>query len=400
MKCPHCGQEHSDDTKFCPKTGKKLESQSFTCNNPECNYRQPLPLNAEFCPNCGCLLKKEYKNNCDHDGLLEHHKHQNKRRDRRYKSNTSFPDKQINAESTSLSNYIIIECADNASIYLREYQDGYRLHEVKLKKGTNQLSISKYPFLGNGFHFDLEAYNHQSRIISIDLEHYESSSIPDFWMMFHGCSSLHEINLNSLSSARPTNLGLMFSECSSIERVDLSMLNTRFVTTMWNMFDGCRNLKCINFKGFSTVNNKTFRAFFCNCESIEYLDVSDFDTSSVKDDDDPGIVFALGGGFQAMFSGCKSLKELDLSNFQTLGARVINQLFYDCSSLISINLSNWDLSNIISCKEMFNGCKSLKQIKAYGCNRTTLQLVRKALNEASLWGVKIDTDNIMFKIFG
>lgn len=53
MKCPHCGQEHPDDTKFCPQTGKKVESQYFTCNNPDCNYRRPLPLSAKFCPNCG-----------------------------------------------------------------------------------------------------------------------------------------------------------------------------------------------------------------------------------------------------------------------------------------------------------------------------------------------------------
>lgn len=66
MKCPHCGQEHPDDTKFCPQTGKKVESQYFTCNNPECNFRQPLPLSAKFCPNCGTHLVEDnnvpYKN--------------------------------------------------------------------------------------------------------------------------------------------------------------------------------------------------------------------------------------------------------------------------------------------------------------------------------------------------
>lgn len=64
MKCPHCGQEHPDDTKFCPQTGKKIESQSFTCNNPACDYRQPLPISAKFCPNCGKELLKFYKNTC------------------------------------------------------------------------------------------------------------------------------------------------------------------------------------------------------------------------------------------------------------------------------------------------------------------------------------------------
>lgn len=53
MKCPHCGQEHPDNTKFCPETGKKLEQQLRFCDKPDCNFRQPLPPTANFCPNCG-----------------------------------------------------------------------------------------------------------------------------------------------------------------------------------------------------------------------------------------------------------------------------------------------------------------------------------------------------------
>lgn len=53
MKCPHCGQEHPDATKFCPETGKKMESQSWICLNPDCDFREPLPMSAKFCPNCG-----------------------------------------------------------------------------------------------------------------------------------------------------------------------------------------------------------------------------------------------------------------------------------------------------------------------------------------------------------
>jgi len=56
MKCPHCGQEHPDNTKFCPHTGKKLDKQSITCSNPACDYRLPLPNSAKFCPNCGIKI--------------------------------------------------------------------------------------------------------------------------------------------------------------------------------------------------------------------------------------------------------------------------------------------------------------------------------------------------------
>ncbi len=73
MKCPHCGQEHPDNIKFCPETGKKLESQFWVCSNPDCDFREPLSMSAKFCPNCGKPLaggekkqfsKKENGANC------------------------------------------------------------------------------------------------------------------------------------------------------------------------------------------------------------------------------------------------------------------------------------------------------------------------------------------------
>ena len=53
MICPFCGQKHPDTTKFCPETGKDLESQIWVCNNPDCTYRSQLPMTAKYCPHCG-----------------------------------------------------------------------------------------------------------------------------------------------------------------------------------------------------------------------------------------------------------------------------------------------------------------------------------------------------------
>lgn len=57
MKCPHCGKEHPDDFKVCPYTAKLIETQLQYCKNEGCNFRSPLPLSANFCPNCGKPLK-------------------------------------------------------------------------------------------------------------------------------------------------------------------------------------------------------------------------------------------------------------------------------------------------------------------------------------------------------
>lgn len=70
MKCPHCGQTHSDDTKFCPQTGKKLESPFWLCENPKCNFRLPLPLSANFCPNCRWQKLNSSNNVGESSGVL------------------------------------------------------------------------------------------------------------------------------------------------------------------------------------------------------------------------------------------------------------------------------------------------------------------------------------------
>lgn len=52
MKCPYCGQEHSDNARFCENTGKPL---GLACSNPDCpEYdKYVLPPEAKFCPRCG-----------------------------------------------------------------------------------------------------------------------------------------------------------------------------------------------------------------------------------------------------------------------------------------------------------------------------------------------------------
>jgi RNA polymerase subunit RPABC4/transcription elongation factor Spt4 len=55
--CPHCNNEHPDDAKFCPITGKtipafdapRIAGAALVCKN--CQTR--LPANAQFCPVCG-----------------------------------------------------------------------------------------------------------------------------------------------------------------------------------------------------------------------------------------------------------------------------------------------------------------------------------------------------------
>lgn len=55
MKCPHCGQEHSDKSIKCRSTGKMLKR---ACFNEVCSYygEYLFPLEQETCPCCGMSL--------------------------------------------------------------------------------------------------------------------------------------------------------------------------------------------------------------------------------------------------------------------------------------------------------------------------------------------------------
>ena len=57
--------------------------------------------------------------------------------------------------------------------------------------------------------------------------------------MFHGCSSLKELNLNNFNTNNVTDMNGMFSGCSSLKELNLNNFNTNNVTNMSDMFSGC-----------------------------------------------------------------------------------------------------------------------------------------------------------------
>ena len=50
--------------------------------------------------------------------------------------------------------------------------------------------------------------------------------------MFHGCSSLKELNFSNFNTNNVTNMRYMFNGCSSLKKLDLSNFNTNNVTDM------------------------------------------------------------------------------------------------------------------------------------------------------------------------
>jgi formylglycine-generating enzyme required for sulfatase activity len=51
MKCPHCGGEHPEAARFCPKSGKPIQIEPVEPVCPHCH--QPVSPIATYCPHCG-----------------------------------------------------------------------------------------------------------------------------------------------------------------------------------------------------------------------------------------------------------------------------------------------------------------------------------------------------------
>ena len=90
--------------------------------------------------------------------------------------------------------------------------------------------------------------------------------------MFHGCSSLKELNLSlavlnlsNFNTNNVTNMCYMFSGCSSLKELNLSNFHTTNVTNMNNMFSGCSSLTELNLSNFNTNNVTNMNNMFSGC---------------------------------------------------------------------------------------------------------------------------------------
>ena len=80
--------------------------------------------------------------------------------------------------------------------------------------------------------------------------------------MFHGCSSLKELNLTNFNTNNVTNMSYMFSWCSSLKELILTNFNTNNVTNMKGMFFGCSDdLKWKIESENKNIKDEAFRDF-------------------------------------------------------------------------------------------------------------------------------------------
>ena len=155
--------------------------------------------------------------------------------------------------------------------------------------------------------------------------------------MFLKCTKLESLDLSSFDTSSITNFEKTFGGCSSLTKLDVSNFDTSNVTNFYDMFNGCSSLKELDVSGFDTSKAVIMGNMFSGCSSLESLDVSHFNTSNVK-------------GMQNMFSSLKC--SLDLSNFDTSNVDNLSRMFMYYKNE-RLDLSSFDTSKVTSTEHMF-----------------------------------------------
>ena len=110
--------------------------------------------------------------------------------------------------------------------------------------------------------------NNMINVISLDLSHFDSSSVTNMNAMFSGCNSLQSINLINVNTQNVNNMAYIFYGCQTLTSLDVTGFNTANVENMNAMFSGCIELNSINLLNFDTSKVINMANMFENCQSL------------------------------------------------------------------------------------------------------------------------------------
>lgn len=200
------------------------------------------------------------------------------------------------------------------------------------------------------------------RLLSVDLDHIDTSNTTSMRYMFYNCSGLTSLDLSKFDTANVTSMSSMFQTCTRLKSLNVSSFDTSNVNDMRNMFQGCQSLNAIDVSRFNTSKVTNMSNMFQGCQSLTSLDLSHFDTANVT-------------LMEYMFSNCHKLTSLDLSSFDTSKVTKMNYMFEQCISLTHIDVSTFDVSSLTRIDSMYRGCKSLRSINMAWANMTAVTYV-------------------------
>ena len=123
--------------------------------------------------------------------------------------------------------------------------------------------------------FDSQYFNVEN-LITIDLSHFDSSSIINMSKFLKGCNNLLHIDFSNFNSSSLINISEMFNGCSSIKSLNLSSFNTPNVIDMSGLFNDCSSLEFLDISNFDMIKCTSFDDMFSNIYNIKYIDLRNF----------------------------------------------------------------------------------------------------------------------------
>lgn len=249
-----------------------------------------------------------------------------------------------------------------------------------------------------------------SALETVKMARWDTSNVVDMNHMFYGCESLMDLDVSEFSTSNVEDMSSMFSGCSNLIKLDVTNFDTRKVTDMSSMFYNCNNLKALDVSDFYTSKVTDMRNMFQNCSRLTELDVSNFDTSNVTNMssmfrsclrltnlnlehlDTSNVEYMY-----AMFQNCQSLTKIDLRHFETNSLLNTSYMFDGCINLVEVNLSNWNTSNTTNMYGMFQNCENITRIDLSGFDTSKVSDMRsmfkgcKNLKVLDLRNFKFDT---------
>ena len=141
------------------------------------------------------------------------------------------------------------------------------------------------------FSYPSESSELLSRLTTIDLSGWYTSTITDMSNMFQGCSLLKSLDLSNVDTSMVTNMNAMFRECSSLTSLDLSGFDTSNVEYMDDMFFDCSKLSNLKL-GKDWASNSSISSFDLSSCPLTRESAIDVLNKLAKRDNSPVITFS------------------------------------------------------------------------------------------------------------
>ena len=256
--------------------------------------------------------------------------------------------------------YVYNSNASNATICLKGYKgDSPEVHVYgrALVDGVSyKIMVKSTERMQNGDRYYVSSFNQPENTAIEEIYFhavdgqpviFNNGSLADglFWGM-EDLRSIHfgdGVDFSSVYDGR-----WMFHGCSSLEEVDIENLDMKRLTKAEGMFEGDEALRSMEIYFPKGCN---LERLFWNCSSLERASVS------------IGSDYSKWVKCKEMFSGCVKLEDVTLNGFSDVGSEEpYAGMFLQCARLASFDISQVNLSKTTDCTAMFAGCKRLRSL--------------------------------------